>query len=210
MRLLISRRMARLAKRAVLIAVGLVVLALLPNLPQWGNQFKLFVPAVAAERIETETVWKQIYQQLPNLPLENQYVNKETGKVSSDNTLISRLIRYHIYIKGRPPNYRLDWKLTLADYLGANERMEANTYPSASALRTNPMQGDVTAIRSLTRTQRDALVNALVSIFNPNAETEAAPSPSPVATPSPELTPTPAAPRFPREPGPGDARLLQP
>jgi hypothetical protein len=206
--------MARFAKRAVLIAVGLLVLALLPNLPQWleGSQFNGFVPAALAQRIETETVWKQIYQQLPDLPLENQYINKETGKVSPDNTLLSRLIRYHIYIKGRPATYRLDWKLTLADYLGVNERMEPNTYPSASALRTNPMQGDITAIRSLTRTQRDALVNALVGLFNPNAAAEeAAPAPSPVVTPSPEPTPSPSVvPRFPREPEPGDARLLQP
>lgn len=63
---------------------------------------------VIAQNTRPRDVWQQVYQQLPDLPLENKYVNKETGKVDSENTLVSRLVRYHVYVKGRPPNYRLD------------------------------------------------------------------------------------------------------
>ena len=111
-------------------------------------------------------VWQQVYKQLPSLPKENQYINKETGKVAPENTLVSRLIRYHVYVKGRPVNYRLDWKLTLADYLGVNEVMEESRYPGHDTLRSNPIDGDRTAINRLNRAERDALVQTLVKIFN--------------------------------------------
>lgn len=198
-----------------LVTAGLLVgLATRPSAPlaSQDGQFSgpIHQPAAVAQRVRVEDIWQQVYQQLPDLPLENQYVNSETGEVSSNNTLVGRIIRYHIYTKGRPTNYRLDWKLTLADYLGANEKMEPATYPSGTALRTNPIEGDITAVRSLTRAQRDALVNALVSLFNPNTEPDPAPAaPSPLPAPSPSPSPTPPT-RFPRQPQPGDAQLLQP
>jgi hypothetical protein len=111
------------------------------------------------------SIEQRIYQQLPNFPLENQYVSRESGKVSSRNTLITRLIRYHTQVKGRAPNYRLDWKLTLADYLGANELMDDGVYPGADALKQNPFEGDRAAIRKLTRKQRDALIQVLVNAY---------------------------------------------
>lgn len=230
----VLRRLTRLFRRAALLAVGLALgLAILPHAPlqtgvlqtedlqtrghqanqsqagtQLINQFSL--PAATAQRLRVEDIWQQIYQQLPDLPLENQYVNDETGEVSTNNTLVSRLVRYHVYTKGRPTSYRLDWKLTLADYLDANERMNADTYPSGTSLRTNPMAGDKAAINSLSRSQREALVSALVSLFNPNA-VDPEPAPSPSATPTPTPQPSPAPPtRFPRQPQPGDAQLLQP
>jgi hypothetical protein len=172
------------------------------------------LPAATAQPIlRTEDVWRQVYEQLPDFPLENQYINKETGEVSSNNTLVSRLMRYHIYTKGRTPAYRLDWKLTLADYLGVNERMSATAYPSADTLRTNPMQGDITAIRALNRVQRDALVQTLVAVFNPNRLPANQPVPQPNAEPeSPNPTPPASSPssETPREPRPGDAQLLIP
>ncbi len=116
---------------------------------------------------------QRVYQQLPDLPRENKYISKETGKVSENNTLINRLIRYHVYLKGRPTNYRLDWKLTLADYLGANEIMYDPSYPGNDILRQNPIDGDRAAIARLNRRQRDALVQALVNVFNPNQNTPA-------------------------------------
>lgn len=153
-------------------------------------------------------VWKQVYQQLPNLPLENKYVSQETGKVNPNSTLVDRLIRYHVYTKGRSPNYRLDWKLTLADYLRANEVIQEAGYPGADTLRQNPLEGDLAAISRLNRKQRDALVQTLVSVFNPNRavsptenETSVPPQPSP--------TPQQETPSFNR-PKPGDARLLEP
>lgn len=122
-----------------------------------------------AQRIRPDGVWQVIYEKLPNLPLENQYVNKETKKVATDNTLVGRLIRYHIYAKGRPPFFRLDWKLTLADYLGVSGAMDESTYPSRDTLRTNPMEGDIAAIKRLNLEQRNALIQALVDAFNAQA-----------------------------------------
>ncbi len=91
---------------------------------------------------------------------------KQTGKVSENQTLARRLIRYHVYLKGRAPNTRLDWKLTLADYLGANEIMYDSSYPGADTLRENPINGDRTAIKRLNRSQRNTLIQTLVDIFN--------------------------------------------
>jgi hypothetical protein len=118
-----------------------------------------------AQTIISSDVWRQIYQQLPDLPRENKYISKETNKVAENNTLVSRLIRYHLYVKGRP-TYRLDWKLTIADYLGANEIMYDNNYPGSDTLKQNPMEGDIAAIRHLNRRQRDALVDALTNAFS--------------------------------------------
>jgi hypothetical protein len=126
--------------------------------------------------------------------------------VDSDSTLASRLIRYHIFVKSRPPNYRLDWKLTLADYLGAHEYLVESQYPGGNTLRQNPMEGDRAAIEKLSRAQRDALIDVLVSIFNPNPSGTSAPAPS--ASPPPPKPPNPRA--TPSLPKPGDAQLLLP
>lgn len=179
------------------------------NLWQWlGAQ-----PAAAQFAVPNNAA-ARVYERLPNLPLENQYVSKETGNVDEKNTLISRLMRYHISVKLRPPMYRLDWKLTLADYLGANENLwevEAQ-YPGASQLKQNPMESDRKAIESLTRAQREALVDTLVSIFNPNATTTPAAAPSSAPAPrTSEASPTaPNTSTTPSLPKPGDANLLLP
>ncbi len=122
-------------------------------------------PAIA-QRISPSDVWQQVYQKLPDFPKENKYISKETGKVAENNTLVGRLIQYHIYVKERSPSYRLDWKLTLADYLNANETMYDITYPGNDTLRENPIEGDRAAISKLTRSQRNTLVQALTNIFN--------------------------------------------
>lgn len=154
---------------------------------------------------DTRDAWKPVYQQLPNLPLENKYVSRESGKVNPDNTLVSRLIEYHVYIKGRAPDYRLDWKLTLADYLGANELIQDTTYPGAKTLRQNPLEGDRAAINRLNRQQRNALVQTLVNVFTPETST------SPTTEP-PTNNQQPATnnqqPTF-SQPKPGDADLLK-
>jgi hypothetical protein len=230
----VLRRFSRFLCTVILTAGLILVLASFPN----ALSTRLGQPlSVQAQPVRIEDIWEKIYQQLPGLPLENQYVDKETGKVATRNTLLNRLIRYHVYVKGRPVNYRLDWKLTLADYLGANERIEPATYPSGSSLRTNPMTNDIAAVKSLTRAQREALVNALVTLFtgqSPDAANQGEPNPgepnpgntsgngtgsapgkaptSPNTTPSPTASPapSPAPSRFPQLPRPGDARLLQP
>ncbi|CAD5921495.1 hypothetical protein PCC9214_00688 [Planktothrix tepida] len=157
-------------------------------------------------RVRVSEIWKKVYEQLPNLPLENQYISQETGKVAEDNTLIGRLIRYHVYVKARPTQYRLDWKLTLADYLGVNEPMLVLDYPGRETLKENPLERDQKAIQQLNRAERDALVNTLVRLFNPNAtniDNPTIPKPnSSSTTPKtpPGLTPLPQS---------GDAELLK-
>ena len=194
-----------------LIAIALIVAALAvfnSGIPKSAPPTLLSLEPVMAQAIRRpQDVWRQVYQQLPDLPLENQYVNKTSGKVDAENTLVSRLIRYHMFVKGRPPNFRLDWKLTLADYLGANELMEEGVYPGGDTLRENPMEGDRAAIARLTRTQRNALVQALVNIFNPNAEEEAAPAPT--TTQDSQTTPIPNPRSTPVLPKPGDAQQLR-
>lgn len=160
---------------------------------------------VMAQALRTQDLWRQVYQQLPDLPLENQYVNQQSGKVDPDNTLASRLIRYHMFVKGRPPNFRLDWKLTIADYLGENELIEEGVYPGGDTLRQNPLEGDRAVIQRLTRAQRNALIQTLVNIFNPNAAQPAAPS----ARETPERSPTPNPRAVPTVPQPGDAQRLR-
>jgi hypothetical protein len=125
-------------------------------------------PAIA-QRISPGEIWQLVYQQLPDFPKENHYLSKETGKAAENHTLAGRLIRYHIYIKERTPNYRLDWKLTLADYLNTNETMYDVTYPGFDVLRENPIEGDRKAISKLTRSQRNALVQVLINIFTGNS-----------------------------------------
>ena len=179
---------------------------------------KLIDPQPAtAQIVKPQDSWRQVYERLPDFPKENQYVSKETGKVNPDDTLVARLIRYHVNVKSRPPNYRFDWKLTLADYLGANESLPETTYPSGNTLQTNPIEGDRAAIQKLNRSQRDALVTVLVSVFTRNSlETQASPqqpstaSPQqPTASPSPQPAPTPRT-TTPSLPKPGDAQLLLP
>ncbi len=141
---------------------GAIAIALgcwsLPGLPGQDS-------AAIAQIVRTGGISQQVYEQLPNLPRENQYISKETGKASPDDTLVSRLVRYHLYVKGRPPFYRLDWKMTLADYLGVFGELDEAEYPGAGKLNRNPIAGDVAVIRQLNQAQRNALVQALVDAF---------------------------------------------
>ena len=124
-------------------------------------------------RVNPTAIAADIYEQMPDLPLENQYVSSETGRVAADNTLVSRIIRYHLYNKERPTSFRFDWKLTMADYLGAFDRISANNYADYG-LRENPAMADVEVVRLLSREERDRLVNALYTAFVALAEAEAA------------------------------------
>ncbi|MEH1839355.1 MAG: hypothetical protein V7L20_11415 [Nostoc sp.] len=182
-----------------LMLVGVIALGSGANKSIHRNLFS--IQPADAQRITPSDVWQSVYQQLPDLPRENNYISKENGKVAENNTLVSRLIKYHIYTKERSPNYRLDWKLTLADYLGANEIMYDTTYPGNETLRQNPMEGDRKAITRLTRNQRNALVQVLVNIFNPSSQNTQSPTPN--TTPSPNTSTTPQPPQR------GGAELLR-
>lgn len=180
---------------------------------QWGA-----APAIAQDlsrreirRLSSREVAPYIYEQLPDLPLENEYIRQDNNEIATDNTLINRLIQYHINVKQRPIPYRLDWKLTLADYLGVNEAILPSRYPGADILKTNPLEGDRAAIRNLTRSQRDALVQALTDLFTPPStasESDSRPNPAPRATPAPTSNP-PAVERSPSS-RPSAADLLLP
>jgi hypothetical protein len=157
---------------------------------------------VFAQNPAPEIVAAEVYRRIKELPLENQYLSQETNQIDADNTLISRLIRYHDYVKSRPLGYRLDWKLTIADYLEANEPIKLESYPGSQTLQTNPLESDRAAIKSLNRSQRNKLVDTLVSIYNPQVESSPDKNSSPSSpTQYPSQTPLPQ---------PGDAELLLP
>ena len=159
------------ARRIVYSAIFLVVMSLVLLSTNTGSSISgsssLFgIQPVVAQRPDVSDVWQKVYQQLPDLPKENNYTRIEGSSVAENNTLVSRMIQYHTFIKGRAPNYRFDWKLTIADYLGINEAIYDSTYPGAQSLRQNPLDSDRAAIKKLSRTQRDSLVQALVNSFS--------------------------------------------
>ncbi len=162
-------------------------------------------PIINVRSIRPEFVAQKVYESFEDIPKENQYINQETGEVDLDNTLISRMVRYHQYIKTRPTKFRLDWKLTLADYLGANENITEARYPGRSTLTINPMNGDLEAINKLNRRQRENLVNFLVSLYNPEASNSSKPK---TAVETPEVQEEEATDEI-RFPQPGGADLLK-
>ncbi len=178
-------------------------------------------PLVIPSLFQSRDMWRQVYELVPHIPLENHYVDEETGDVDEDNTLLGRMIRYHLIVRGRFPVFRLDWKLTMADYLGANVPIGLNEYPGSDTLETNPMRRDMEIIASLTRAQRDELVTAFLLTFYPEypeALEQTAPLDLPSATESPVADPasdvseqeTESQSDRPLSPSPGDAQLLMP
>lgn len=113
----------------------------------------------------TKLAAQELYKRLPDFPKENLYNSKENGQVSAENTLGRRIITYHNIIKGRSPYSRIDWKFTLADYLGINDEMGYQEYPGAETLTANPMIRDRKIVDQLTRKQREALTGTLVNIY---------------------------------------------
>ncbi len=162
-------------------------------------------PATAQLPPSTNEVWRQVYQVLPDIPREDQYINRESRAVDRNSSLVSRMIRYHVYQMGRSPFSRLDWKLTLADYLGAHQYISETSYPGIERLTVSPLEGDQAAVQKLNRNQRDRLVNTLVILFDPQGNRGELPT----ATPNPTTpsTPRPAPVQQPR-PGSG-ADLLR-
>uniref|UniRef100_B8HNJ1 Uncharacterized protein n=1 Tax=Cyanothece sp. (strain PCC 7425 / ATCC 29141) TaxID=395961 RepID=B8HNJ1_CYAP4 len=154
---------------------------------------------------------EQFYRQVPNFPKENQYLSLKTNQPSENNTLIERLVVYHTLVKGRSPLYRLDWKVTLADFLGLNEYLDASTYPGRLYLKTNPMEADRAVIVQLNRQQRDVLVQTLVNIYSAGKAAQTPPVQSPPAQTTPAAVPSPVPnPTLQPLAKPGDAQLLAP
>ena len=92
---------------------------------------------------------------------------------------MKHIIYYEIYTQNRPTVFRLDWKLTLADYLGAFERISSDSYPDYG-LQENPYANDIAAIESLSPQQRTTLVHTLYEVFTTSAE-PAARQPAPTS-----------------------------
>ena len=158
---------------------------------------------VWSQDIRPETAAEQVYQSLSFLPLENEYLSQRGKEVASNSTLMSRFIRYHEYVKSRPLTYRFDWQLTFADYFDINESMSTKRYPGFQNLTVNPLERDRQVITSLTRSQRNQLIDTLLSIYNPQTETtdrrpDSGNEPESVENSQPSL------------PQPGDAELLLP
>ena len=162
---------------------------------------------VWAQRSPKE-VAAQVYERLPGFPLQNQYTRRDNNQTEPGSTLISRLIQYHAFVKGRSTLFRLDWKITLADYLGLNERVLDETYPGHNFLKPNPITNDLIAIRQLNRAQRAALVQALVDAHNGRSPSDQAlPRRVPPRPEAPKVSPqSPSGPVFPK---PGSADLLR-
>ncbi len=164
-------------------------------------------PPQRRQRLDPRQLWRQVYERLPDFPLANNYISIETGEVDPDNTLASRLISYHLYVKNRLPMFRLDWKLTLADYLGVLEELDETAYPGNGVLQENPMAGDREILSQLNRQQRDELIEVLVTLFNPNYYNIQGPTPGTTPEATPASPNTPAGP--PPLPESGDADLLR-
>lgn len=161
----------------------------------WGQTVK-----VSAQTLRPEEVAPKIYELLPDFPRENHYIRRETNTVDEENTLVTRLITYHQFVKRRPVIFRFDWRLTLADYLGVNESILAESYPGAKTLTINPKTGDKQAIGALNLRQRNQLIAALMSIYQPTTEDNF----------NGGQTGEQSGDQFPRLPHPGDAELLKP
>jgi hypothetical protein len=159
-----------------------------------GHRSWRSVDSAIAQRIDPRDIAAQVYQQQSELPLENQYVRKGSGKVVDSSTLVSRLIEYHTLTKGRSPTSRLDWKITFADYLGLNEYLVEDKYPGKAYLKSSPMEGDRTIIQSFNRKQRADLIQALVNL---HADPGSATIPTEPSAPTPES----ASPQPTGEPG---------
>jgi hypothetical protein len=198
--------MSRILSFFMLALLGLGLVFILGTNPN-SSAIAQNPPTVSnSSSIRAEGAAAIVYQQLPYLPKENEYRRKETGEIDPEHTLISRFIRYSQDLKKRTNRYRFDWKLTLADYLGANETIDPQTYPGSITLTTNPFETDVKAIRGLNRRQRQELVDLLAFIYKPQvtekpAKTKISPTPQP--TPNDESGKPSLA-------KPGDAQLLMP
>jgi hypothetical protein len=166
----------------------------------------LIAPVVHAQLRLVPEASQQVYDTLPDLPRENQYqyIDPETGDPEA-NTLIRRMMLYHLQIKARALTNRFDWKLTLADYLEKNEAIYAQAYPGSQTLTENPYTQDKIALQSLSRQERAALLEAILVALGGDPT-----PPQLYIPPRQDATPTPtSAPEGFTLPDPGSADLLK-
>ncbi|MEM9569227.1 MAG: hypothetical protein AAF974_13070 [Cyanobacteria bacterium P01_E01_bin.34] len=101
----------------------------------------------------------QIYELVPDLPGGGE-----------DERWLQRLLLYHVRTKGRLANSRFDWRLTFADFLGANETMYADQYPPGST-EVNPLNGDRDRFQTMTRQDRNEFLAAILQVYGNNSVT---------------------------------------
>lgn len=109
-------------------------------------------PLLAASR--TEQIAQKVYARLASFP-------KAEIPGKPESTLVRRILLYHISVRGRPETSRLDWKLTLSDYLGYNMGIDPTSYPDFSA-ELDTLNKDKALIDALSRREREALIDALI------------------------------------------------
>lgn len=190
--------------------IGLVLPFWIAKIEQTNSLSNFVISPVNAQSLTPELVAAKVYEQMPDLPKANTYIVKETGAVNSDNTLVSRIVRYHLYVKARSTMFRLDWKLTLADYLNVNEKINQINYPGYNTLTQNPLADDQKFMDGLTLSQRQKLVDILVGIYNPVTNSNSNVN---VSNPSEDVKPSSSDTTTPKRtfelPKPGGAELLQ-
>ena len=186
-----------LIKTVIAFLLGIILFIVASNIKN------VQLSSASAQSLRPDAVAEQVYQLIPELSRENQYLSVETKEVATNNTLVSRFIRYHQYVKNRPVKFRLDWKFTIADYLKANEPISYDRYPGSKTLTTHPLESDRAVIYNLSRSQRNQLIDTLVSIYNPNT------SSSTNSTPETNQASPNNSNNEPRLPKPGDADLLR-
>ena len=129
----------------------------------------IHIHPVSAQRIrDIPERTAQIYELLPDLPLEDSYVSLN-GEVMANSSWVQRILLYHIQTKGRLPNSRFDWRMTFADFLGANLPMYTNQYPGADIFAQNPLNGDRDLFQTLTRQERNQLLAAFLQVYGNNS-----------------------------------------
>lgn len=154
---------------------------------------------------------RQVYSLLPDFPLENTYTPTSpdgTGPTPEEDTLVRRMMVYHLQVAGRSPTDRLDWQLTIADYFDANEPIIAQRYPGADRLTVNPYAQDKAVVQSLNRQQRQALLEAILLAFGGDPNPTALYIPSDIDAAPTRPTPEPVERLL--IPGQGAADLLGP
>ena len=124
----------------------------------------LGLPAQAQRLRDIPQVVEDIYEAMPQLPLENTYQTSE-GETISSSSWLQRVLLYHIRTQGRLPDSYLDWKLTFADYQGVNVPMFASAYPGADQFTVNPLNRDRELFQSLGREERRQLLDMFLATY---------------------------------------------
>ena len=112
-----------------------------------GSILQIGEPLMAAQTDSAVAIANQLYLQYPDIPKASE----------ANTTLLSRFIDYHLATQTRPPQYHLDWELSMADYLSAS-------YGERSNLAIVPGT-DRQVMQTLSQEQRHSLIRSLEQRF---------------------------------------------